>query len=291
MAVQMRWWQARVLPPSVQAYEARLSAGSPASMGRPSGIEPDLPGPRPGVLPLPLRPPWSTRRESNPQPTVCGTAARPVELLVVRVGHLGVEPSDPRVSGGCLHRLARARHAGPGGVAPPSPGFRPGACAVSATGPRWNGTWVLPHSCWLVASCASVNTCPAQRRVSESNRVKTWSAATCLAVRPTRRRSEGRARTCATWLTARHGYRYITSDQSLKCLSTVTGDRTRPSGMRPQRRLQLTLTAWRKAKESNPRALPRHPCFRDRLQSTLRRFPSRKGRDSHPERPSGPLLA
>ena len=25
------WWQARVLPPSVQAYETRLSAGSPAS--------------------------------------------------------------------------------------------------------------------------------------------------------------------------------------------------------------------------------------------------------------------
>src|SRR6266404_5737438 len=163
------WWQARVLPPAWWGYGPLLSAGSPASMGRPSGIEPDLPGPQSGVLPLPLRPPGSTRRESNPQPSVCKTAARPVELLVVCVGHLGVEPSDPRVSGGCLHRLARARHVGPGGVAPPSPGFRPGACAVSATGPRlrhqpfwrlspsysdiqdrqngrgcWNGTWVLP---------------------------------------------------------------------------------------------------------------------------------------------------
>ena len=142
--VGLRWWQARVLPPARWGYGPLLSAGSPASMGRPSGIEPDLPGPQSGVLPLPLRPPWSTRRESNPQPSVCKTAARPVELLVVCVGHLGVEPSDPRVSGGCLHRLARARHVGPGGFAPPSPGFRPGACAVSATGPRWNGTWVLP---------------------------------------------------------------------------------------------------------------------------------------------------
>ena len=177
-----------MLPPARWGYGPLLSAGSPASMGRPSGIEPDLPGPRPGVLPLPLRPPRSTRRESNPQPTVCRTAARPVELLVVCVcvGHLGVEPSRPRVSGGCLLRLARARGVGPGGVAPPSPGFRPGACAASATGPRvaphhlavvgaierhprppeprrgdGTGRGYCPHSCWLVASCASVNTCPA----------------------------------------------------------------------------------------------------------------------------------
>src|SRR5437588_2354721 len=42
---------------------------------------------------------------------------------------------------------------------------------------------------------------------------RTWSAATCLAVRPTRHGSEGRARTCATWLTARHDCRYINSDR------------------------------------------------------------------------------
>ena len=143
---------------------------------------------------------------------------------------------------------------------------------------RWNGTWVLPP---LLRFGRPACICQHLSRMNMETRLgvepsQTWSAATCLAVRPTRRRSEGRARTCATWLTARHGYRYITSDQSLKCLSTATGNRTRPSGMRPQRRLQLTLTAWRKAKESNPRALPRHPCFRDRLQSTLRRFPWRK---------------
>ena len=82
MASWQRWWQARVLPPAWWGYGPLLSAGSPASMGRPSGIEPDLPGPRPGVLPLPLRPPRSTRRGSNPQPSVCKTAALPVELLV-----------------------------------------------------------------------------------------------------------------------------------------------------------------------------------------------------------------
>ena len=204
-----------MLPPAWWGYGPLLSAGSPASMGRPSGIEPDLPGPQSGVLPLPLRPPWSTRRESNPQPAVCKTAAHPVELLVVCVcvGHLGVEPSDPRVSGGCLHRLARARHAGPGGVAPPSPGFRPGACAVSATDPGWNGTWVLPP---LLLVGSQLCICQHLSRAMETRLGVepswTWSAATCLAVRPTRRRSEGRARTCATWLTARHGYRYITSD-------------------------------------------------------------------------------
>ena len=168
------WWQARVLPPAWWGYGPLLSAGSPASMGRPSGIEPDLPGPQSGVLPLPLRPPWSTRRESNPQPAVCKTAARPVELLVVCVGHLGVEPSDPRVSGGGLLRLARARHVGPGGVAPPSPGFRPGACAVSATGPRWNGTWVLPPLLLVggqLCVCQHLSRM-ARRRVSESNRVR-----------------------------------------------------------------------------------------------------------------------
>ena len=71
-----------MLPPAWWGYGPLLSAGSPASMGRPSGIEPDLPGPRPGVLPLPLRPPWSTRRGSNPQPSACDAAARPIELLV-----------------------------------------------------------------------------------------------------------------------------------------------------------------------------------------------------------------
>src|SRR5207248_4173697 len=168
-----------------------------ASMGRPSGIEPDLPGPRPGVLPLPLRPPRSTRRGSNPQPSVCKTAARPVELLVA-VRRPGVAP------GGYLRirqapSLAGSRRAsvvvGPGGIAPPSPGFRPGACAVSATDPRWNGTWVLPPLL-LVGSqlciCQHLSRLETRLGVEPS---RTWSAATCLAVRPTRHRCEGGPRT------------------------------------------------------------------------------------------------
>src|SRR5437588_2087540 len=80
----------------------------------------------------------------------------------------------------------------------------------------------------------------------------------------------------------------------------ATGNRTPPSGMRHQRRLQLTPAAWRKAKESNPRALPRHPCFRDRLLASQRRFPWRKvsgsnarGLDEEPGFPlaTGPLTS
>lgn len=115
------WWQARVPTPARWAYEALLSTSSPASMGRPTGIEPVLPGPQPGVLPLSLRPPrwryresdsvdtpceggpapcllspWSTRRASNPHPSACEAAARPVVLLVDVVPARGLEPtSDP----------------------------------------------------------------------------------------------------------------------------------------------------------------------------------------------------
>src|SRR4051812_16266910 len=84
---------------------------------------------------------------------------------VVRVGHLGVEPSCPRVSGGCRHRLAHARCVvGPGGVAPPSPGLQPGACAVSATASDGTGRGYCPHYFGLEDRLVSVNTCPAWLR-------------------------------------------------------------------------------------------------------------------------------
>src|SRR5205814_10288846 len=90
--------------------------------------------------------------------------------------------------------------------------FRRGACAVSATDPRWNGTWVLPPLLLIGSQpcvCQHLSRMETRLGVEPS---QTWFAATCLAVRPTRHGSEGRARTCATWLTARHDCRYITSD-------------------------------------------------------------------------------
>src|SRR4051794_15351260 len=138
-------------------------------MGRPSGLEPDLPGPRPGVLPLSLRPPWSTRRGSNPQPSVCKTAAQPVELLVGSSGTLESNQVSPRIrrvpfpSGSCpsggtgwarttvswasTRRLGCLSY-GPS-IASPRPFWRswPSYSHIQDRqngGGCLNGTWVLP---------------------------------------------------------------------------------------------------------------------------------------------------
>ena len=164
-----------MLPPAWWGYRPLLSAGSPAPMGRPSGIEPDLPGPRPGVLPLPLRPPWSTRRGSNPQPSVCKTAALPVELLVeFASGTLESNQVVPAYQAGAfsvwLVPGARGRVESHHRLL----GFDQALALSQLRTLDGTGRGYCPHSCWLEASCASVNTCPAcaRRRVSESNRVR-----------------------------------------------------------------------------------------------------------------------
>ena len=156
----------------------------------------------------------------------------------------------PGVAPGCYLRIRQAPSlagsrrsvrccVGPDGLAPPSPGFRPGACAVSATDPRWNGTWVLPPLL-LVGSqlciCQHLSRLETRLGVEPS---ETWVAATCLAVRPTRHGCEGGPRSPN-----------LPGNGRALCLlsylasSTATGDRTPPSGLRNQRRLQLTLAAW-----------------------------------------------
>jgi hypothetical protein len=155
--------------------------------------------------------PQSTRRESNPQPAVCKTAARPLSFSSFASGTLESNQVVPAYQAGAFsvwlvpvgwdrveshHRLLgfdqalalsqlRALAFSP----PPSGGrgcpMTTPTTARTSSG-RWNGTWVLPPLL-LVGSqlciCQHLSRLETRLGVEPS---RTWSAATCLAVRPTR---------------------------------------------------------------------------------------------------------